>query len=77
LQYPEWLIILSLIVLGLVVEMINTAIETTTDAITKEWRNDIKIAKDVAAASMLVFATGAGLIACTIYIPKLLNLLNK
>lgn len=70
--YFEFLIILILIFLGLAIEMLNTAVEEATDAIDTKWRQDLKIAKDVAAGAMLVFAIGALLIAGIIFIPKLI-----
>lgn len=73
-MYSEWLIIIILITVGLTIETINTAIEMTTDAISKEHRLDIKIAKDLSAGAMLIFAIGACVISCIIFIPKILNL---
>ena len=75
-SYEEFLIILILIFLGLAIEMVNTAIEETTDAIDTKWRQDLKIAKDVAAGAMLVFAIGALLIAGIIFIPKVFLLIR-
>ncbi|MCX7881283.1 MAG: diacylglycerol kinase family protein [Patescibacteria group bacterium] len=69
-SYFEFLIIIMLITIGLVIETINTTIEATTDAIDKKWREDLKIVKDVAAASMLIFAIGSSIIAAIIFIPK-------
>jgi diacylglycerol kinase (ATP) len=60
------------IILGLAGEMINTALESMTDLITSEWREQAKIAKDVAAGMMLMIAIGAVCIACYIFIPYLL-----
>lgn len=71
-QY-ELLIVLALITGGLTIETINTALEVTTDAIDTEMREDIKIAKDVAAAAMLLYALGSLVIACIIFIPKIVN----
>ncbi len=71
-SYYEFLIILVLIGCGLAVETINTAIEETIDAIHKDWNPEIKIAKDVSAASVLVFAIFAFLVACVIFIPKII-----
>lgn len=68
----EWVIIIFVIVLGLSAEMLNTSIEAMTDLITTEWRKDAKIAKDVAAGTMLTVAIGAFLVASLIFIPKLL-----
>ena len=69
----EFIIIFLLIIIGFVIETINTGIEATTDAITKQTRDEIRIAKDVSAAAMLIFAFGAVLIAGYIFIPKILN----
>lgn len=74
-SYYEFLMIIFLITVGLVVETINTSLEQTTDAIDKKIREDIKIAKDVAAASMLIYAIGSFIIACIIFIPRILQLL--
>lgn len=71
----EWIIIILLITIGLTVEAINTGIEAATDAIDKNIREDIKIAKDVAAGAMLIFAIGASIIAYIIFVPKILDLL--
>lgn len=74
-SYYELLVILLLIVIGFVVECINTAVELTLDAIDKDWRQDIGLAKDVAAGAMLLFAIGALVIAGIIFVPKILGLL--
>ena len=75
-SYGEFLIIVLLITLGLTIEALNTAIEEATDAIDTKWREDIKIAKDVAAGAVLLFSIGAATIAGIIFIPKLLELMN-
>lgn len=72
-SYLEFLIILFLITMGLVIETINTGLEQTTDAIDKKIREDIKIAKDVSAAAMLIFAIGSALIAMIIFIPRIIT----
>lgn len=72
-SYIEMAILVFAIVLGLSGEMINTALETMTDLITTEWREEAKIAKDVAAGMMLLVATGAVLIALLILGPYLLG----
>jgi len=68
----EFAIIVFTIVLGLSAEMINTALESMTDLITKEWREEAKIAKDVSAGMMLTVAIGAILVALVIFGPKLM-----
>lgn len=74
-SYTEYFIVILLIMVGLVIETLNTALEQTTDAIDTKWREDIKIAKDVSAGAMLIFATGAFVISCIIFIPKIVGLL--
>lgn len=70
----EWIILILTISIGLVIEMINTAIEATTDAIDLKIRPDIKIAKDVSAGAMLVYAISAVLIGGLLFLPKLFSL---
>ncbi len=72
----EWAIIVFTIVLGLGAEMVNTALEAMTDLITREWRKDAKIAKDVAAGMMLTIAFGAVGVALLILGPKLMSRLG-
>lgn len=75
-SYAEFLAIFILILIGLTIETINTAIEETTDAIDTKWRNDIGLAKDVSAGAMLMFSLGAVVISSVIFIPKLVQLLH-
>lgn len=72
----EWAIIIFTIVLGLSAELINTAIESMTDLITKEWREEAKIAKDVSAGMMLTVAIGAVCVALVIFGPYILGLVS-
>ena len=65
----ETLILVFMIILGLAAEMINTAIESMTDLITREWRAEAKIAKDVSAGMMLITAVGALIVAFVIFFP--------
>ncbi len=75
-SFMEFLIILVLITVGLVIETVNTGIEETIDAIHKDWSEEIKIAKDVSAGAMLIYAIGSFVIACVIFIPRILALLK-
>lgn len=65
----EMIIVIFTIVLGLVAEMINTSLEAITDLVSKEWRQEAKIAKDVAAGMMLTVAFGAAVVAVVIFWP--------
>ena len=65
----EWMIVLTLIFVGLAFETINSALEQTLDCISMDRREDIKVAKDVAAAAMLIFSIGAAIVAVMIFAP--------
>lgn len=67
----EWFMLVLTISMGLVIEMINTAIEATTDAIDLKVRPDIKIAKDVSAGAMLIYSISAVIIGGLLFLPKL------
>ena len=69
----EMLILIFTIVLGLSAEMVNTAIEAMTDLITREWRAEAKIAKDISAGMMLITAVGALIVAAVIFLPHILG----
>jgi len=71
-SYYEWLIIIILIVMGLVIEALNTIIEEAMDLNDDGWNEKIKLIKDMAAGAMLIFAFGSVLIAGLIFIPKIL-----
>jgi diacylglycerol kinase (ATP) len=76
-SHIEMAIILFTILLGLSGEMINTALESMTDLITREWRKEAKIAKDVAAGMMLLIAFGAIGIAGFIFTPYIYSALSS
>ncbi|HWY78904.1 MAG TPA: diacylglycerol kinase family protein [Candidatus Sulfotelmatobacter sp.] len=57
-------------------EMINSAIEKMVDLITKEHRQEAKIAKDVAAGMVLVTAIAAAIIGTLIFLPYIMKFLH-
>ena len=71
----EWLILLLTILMVVITEMFNTALEFTVDLFSTEYSNQAKKAKDVSAAGVLITAFFAILIGITIFLPKLLLLL--
>ncbi len=72
----EWLIITLIIGLVIATELINTSIEATIDLITQETHPLAKIAKDTAAAAVLIFGLAAIIIALIIFLPKILILIG-
>lgn len=65
----EMIIIVLMIIIGLTVEMANTALESVTNLVTQEWRQEAKIAKDVSAGMMLLVSFGALAVAGLILLP--------
>lgn len=74
-SYYEWLIILTVSVGIFTLELLNTSLEQTTDAITDQYHPIIKKAKDTAAAAVLIYALYAILIAGIIFSPKIQQLI--
>lgn len=66
----EWLIILIFIAGMLALELVNTAIERVVDLVTTDIHPLAKLAKDVAAGAVLIFAIGSIVAAMLIFIPK-------
>lgn len=69
----EFIICLVLIGLVLMTEFINTAIENLVDLVTLEKNPYAKIAKDTAAAGVLVFAIMSAIIGLIIFVPKIIS----
>ncbi len=67
----EFILLCMAIILVLVTEMLNTAIETTIDMISEEFHPLAKIAKDIAAGVVLVASIGALILAYLILYPAL------
>lgn len=70
----EWSVLVFTIVMGITGELLNTSVEAITDLVTKEWREEAKIAKDVAAGMMLFIAFGSIAVALFLFTPYLLEL---
>jgi diacylglycerol kinase len=69
----EWLTLVFTFNMVLVAEMVNTSIESIVDLITIERRQFAKIAKDVAAGTVLVSAALSIVIGIIIFVPKILS----
>ena len=73
-SYTEWLIIFLIIGLVIATELINTSIEAVVDLITKEKNPLAKVAKDTAAAAVMVFALIAVVLGLMIFVPKIIEI---
>lgn len=72
----EWLTIMILLGLVLAAELINTAFEATLDFISPTVHPLAKIAKDTAAAAVLVLASISFVSGLIIFIPKIVEFLR-
>lgn len=70
----EWIACLILFAGVIGSEMFNTAIETVVDMITLNKDAKAKVAKDVAAGGVLVWAIVSAIIGVIIFIPKIIDL---
>ena len=68
----EWFILVLTIGLVIVAELINTAIEAVVDLHTNQYNHFAKIAKDVAAAAVLMTAITSLILGLLIFLPKLI-----
>ena len=62
------------ILLVIVAEMINTVVEETVNLITKEYKVEAKIAKDVSAGVVLGTATASVIIGIVVFLPHLVKI---
>lgn len=68
----EWAILTITIACVIILELMNTAIEAIVDMVSPEIKNEAKIAKDVAAASVLIASIASVLIGAFLFLPKFL-----
>jgi diacylglycerol kinase len=68
----QWALVVIAITLVLVAELLNSALERVSRAVTSEWHPVIRDALDVSSGAVLVAATGAAVLAALIFLPPLL-----
>jgi diacylglycerol kinase (ATP) len=73
----DWLAIMFVSGLVIISECFNTAVEYLSDLITDEQNENIRKAKDVAAAGVLISAAISVITGLIIFIPELLRLIMK
>lgn len=72
-SFYEWLICISCFALVIGAEMFNTSIEVVVDIVMPKEDARAKLAKDVAAGGVLVFAIASAFIGLSIFIPKIID----
>ena len=75
LNFNEWIFIILLIGLVVATELINTSIEAVVDLACTEIHPLAKVAKDTAAASVLIFALTSVVAGGLIFVPKIIEIL--
>ena len=70
----EWCVLVLTIACVLVLEGLNTAIEAVVDLASPEIHPKAKIAKDLAAAIVLIAAMASVVVGCLIFGPRLMSL---
>lgn len=71
----EWLILAITIFLVITFELINTVLESLVNLVSPELSPEAKIAKDVAAATVLVSAIFSVIVGAILFLPKIISLL--
>ena len=69
----DWRWIIAAIAMVMTAEALNTGVEQACNAISREHRNEIKAAKDVAAGAVLIAAFTAMLIGASVFGPYVLG----
>ncbi|MBL0103827.1 MAG: diacylglycerol kinase family protein [Bacteroidetes bacterium] len=70
----EWCIVLFCIGSVISAELINTSIEMNVDLAMPEQNQKAGMAKDIAAAAVLIAASVSAIIGCIIFVPRIISL---
>jgi diacylglycerol kinase (ATP) len=73
----EWADLVIVIVMVWVAETFNTGLEVLAEAITRERHPILKVAKDIAAAAVLLAAIGAILVGAILFVPPFIELIQR
>ena len=73
----DWLALVLTIALVLAAEGVNTAVEAAVDLASPAYHPLAKIAKDVAAGTVLLTAIGAIIVGLIVFLPHLLPLISR
>lgn len=76
-SHTDWIAVGFLIVLVLISEAFNSVIEAVCDTVSKEYRVNIKYAKDVSAGAVLLSAILSITLGLIIFLPYIVELLKE
>lgn len=71
----EWTIVVFCIILVLVSELFNSAMEHLVDLFSPEFHVLAMKAKDISAGAVLVISIGSAIIGCLVFLPKIIRLI--
>jgi undecaprenol kinase len=77
LSYIEWLLLAFTIFYVITLELLNTVLENIVNLVTPEINPYAKIAKDVSAACVLTAAFLSIVVGIALFLPKIINLIQK
>ena len=72
LESVEWAMLLTMLALVLTMELINTALESAIDLVTRDYHPLAKVAKDIAAAAVMLAALMSLIVGAVIFVPHIL-----
>ena len=72
----EWIVLILCISGMLSLELVNSALERVVDLASPEIHDLAKLAKDMSAAAVLVFACASAIIGILIFLPKWMEIIN-
>lgn len=75
LDVSEWIAVILVSGVVLAAEATNTAIEALSDMCSHEYHPQIKLAKDVAAAAVLIVVLAATVVGIIIFLPRVIALI--
>lgn len=71
----EWLILSTTIAFVVIMELVNTSLESIVNLVSPEIKDAAKKAKDVGAAAVLISAVFSIIVGLLLFLPKILKLL--
>lgn len=72
----SWAVIVLCIACVVAAECFNTALESVVDLVSPQYHDLARHAKDCAAGAVLIFALAAVVVACVIFLPRIVALLG-
>jgi len=71
-SFQEWLILVFTISFVIILELLNTSVESIVDLVSPEIQPKAKVAKDVSAAAVLLSTVVAVFVGLALFLPKIL-----